>query len=140
MKECFKCHKSKEIEEFYRHPRMADGHLNKCKECTKNDVARYAKENSEKVARYMRDREKTQERKDCKKRAQIQTRLKDPQRYKARVWTGNAIRDGRVKRLPCEKCGDTKTEAHHEDYTKPENIRWLCFRHHREAHGQTTHV
>lgn len=34
---CFKCGKEKELNEYYKHPRMEDGHLNKCKECTKND-------------------------------------------------------------------------------------------------------
>lgn len=38
MKTCFKCGESKELDHYYKHPQMLDGHLNKCKDCTKRDA------------------------------------------------------------------------------------------------------
>ena len=56
MKTCFKCKKEKELTEFYVHPRMADGHLNKCKDCTKKDGIEHRKANINKVRAYDKKR------------------------------------------------------------------------------------
>jgi hypothetical protein len=48
--------------------------------------------------------------------------------------TQQAIYSGKLIRKPCEKCGDPKVEAHHEDYYKPLEIVWLCQKHHIEHH------
>lgn len=52
----------------------------------------------------------------------------------ARHEVKNALRSGRMTRLPCEKCGACPTEAHHEDYSRPLDVRWLCEPHHTEEH------
>lgn len=47
VKQCFKCGELKELNEFYKHKQMGDGHLNKCKSCTKNDAKENYSKNSE---------------------------------------------------------------------------------------------
>ena len=85
---------------------------------------------------YHRDYQKREDiRKILAERAK--ERLKNPHhrpkilaRYRAK-W---AIATGRLIRQPCEKCGNPKTQAHHDDYSKPLDVRWLCVEHHVEFH------
>jgi hypothetical protein len=42
-------------------------------------------------------------------------------------------RKGIVK-PPCEICGEEKVEAHHHDYSKPNEVNWLCRKHHKKHH------
>ena len=52
MKKCFKCQHIKPIDSFYAHKGTNDGHLNKCKSCTKVDVRTWDSNNPEKKLSY----------------------------------------------------------------------------------------
>ena len=64
-----------------------------------------------------------------RKKTDPQYRLKRSARRKV----STEIEAGRMARNPCEDCGADRSEAHHEDYAKPLDIRWLCKRCHCKA-------
>ena len=61
-------------------------------------------------------------------------RMKSDPMYKikrrAHHIVANEIKYKRLKREPCEVCSSIPSEAHHDDYNKPLNVRWLCRSHH----------
>ena len=64
-KVCFKCGQEKPITEFYKHPRMADGHVNKCKVCNKLDVKTNYADRREQYAEYEKQRYQRPERRNA---------------------------------------------------------------------------
>jgi hypothetical protein len=52
----------------------------------------------------------------------------------ARAKTKSYIRLGLMSKQPCRVCSDPEAEAHHEDYSKPHEVVWLCRKHHDELH------
>ena len=46
----------------------------------------------------------------------------------------NAIRSGKITRGDCLVCGKSDAEGHHEDYSLPFDVLWLCTLHHRRLH------
>jgi len=136
LKTCFKCSRTLEISEFYKHKAMADGHLGKCKECTKKDAyeSRHIK-HRERVLQYDRDRAKNPERKVAEAIIYARWKEQNPERRAAQIKLGNAVRGKKLSPLPCFVCGIEKTEAHHPDYSAPLDVVWLCSAHHKQAHA-----
>jgi len=135
-KKCFKCNAIKPLTDFYKHSRMADGHVNKCKECNKTDVNKNRLENLDYYRAYDKERGKLDHR---IKLATEQTRIwraQDVRRAAAHNAVARAIKKGMLNREPCKKCGAEKTEAHHEDYDKPLEIVWLCCPCHKQRHKE----
>lgn len=56
--------------------------------------------------------------------------------YNAHNAVSVARRDGAIKAMPCEKCGNPEALAHHEDYAKPLEITWLCRSCHSRRHKE----
>jgi hypothetical protein len=152
VKRCFKCLCSKPFAEFYKHAEMGDGHLNKCKECTKKDVNAHRQANLERVRGYDRMRGSTPHRvaareayaqtkqgKAAHRRAVVADALRYPARHKARVALNNAVQSGKVTPWPCEVCG-AKAHAHHPHYDAPLLVTWLCPSHHKQAHALIAEV
>lgn len=135
---CFKCGIKKPLSDFYKHDRMFDGYLNKCKECTKSDVHKNYRDNVEDKKEYEKKRNSTQERKDAAREKQRLHRANNPEKYKARTAVGNALRDKRIFKKPCEYCGsEERVQGHHKDYSKPLEVTWVCFQCHRQKeHNQ----
>lgn len=118
---CFKCNIEKPLSEFYKHPKMADGHLGKCKECTKSDVKNKYEENIQSIDYVEKERARGRD-----KYARLG--YKNTSR--------SAHRDGsNAKRYMRSKGLDIgENELHHWDYNMKYDVFILSRRAHKLIH------
>ena len=132
VKVCIVCERGLPISEFHKQKSSRDGLRGKCKECTKAYCKEYHHRNREhhriNCKQYYLDHKQ-----ECKDRVQ-EYREKHPEKRAAHALVTQAMRKGILIKQPCEVCGELKVEAHHDDYSKPLDVRWLCGVHHKEAH------
>ena len=148
-KKCINCEIIKDISEFYKHKRMSDGYLNKCKCCQKKSSAESKKRNPEKykaharkyaskddVKKRMKERRMSANGIEMAKIAQEAYRKKYPKKARAHNLFSKAVMNGQIIREnKCSICSSMlKIEAHHDDYNKPFDVRWLCELCHKDWH------
>lgn len=119
-KRCGRCGETKPLDAFQRDPRRPDGKRRECAACNTATLRTwYAHpENRARVA------------------AQIKRwQAENPEKVRAYRAVRRALASGHLTRGPCEVGGDCagRIEAHHDDYSRPLAVRWLCRKHH-EAH------
>lgn len=139
MKKCGCCHEEKSVSRFNKDSRASDGFLWECKSCRVNRVVQRAKFLTEKSPQFRAKRNIYRKKWASLHKSEIATKMRKYKKQNslkvlARNLVSRAIRAGRITRLPCEICGGA-SEAHHDDYFKPLEVRWLCKKHHNELHA-----
>jgi len=153
FKRCGKCGLTKPLGEFYEDSRGGrHGRGSRCKPCVSLAVKYWAEANParrKEIEDRWRDanperkrelaRRWSAENAEAVRRSHERSLERFPERRQARVALGHAVESGRiVKPACCEECG-APTEsrllhAHHEDYSKPLEVEWLCVGCHTARH------
>lgn len=115
LKPCSHCREWKPLDAFYHSRKRCDSRHNNCKICE-------------------RLRDKRRRELGSLQKAINGWRKRNPQAVAAHNIVRNAIRRGDLQRLPCLVCGNQRSHAHHEDYSKPLDVLWFCQAHHVEHH------
>ncbi len=147
VKKCNTCGEKLALSLFYRHSGNTDGRLGRCKECHKAGVRAAREARPEHYREFDKKRASLPHRIAARKayaatdqgieatrRGQFAWIERNPEKRKAHIALNNALRDKRIERLSCEICGEERSEAHHNDYSNPLGVRWLCKKHHIEIH------
>jgi hypothetical protein len=119
---------------------MADEHLNKCKECTKEYItSRRRGEARARILAYDRARAQTPERKELNKQESRKYYREHPNRRQALTEFERAKKRGElIAPETCSICGESgNIHGHHEDYSKPLEVEWLCEHCHRTLRHRT---
>lgn len=103
-----------------------------CKPCLVKSSKEYVERNREKKRKWNLDYSKRNSDKFFKKNKEYKEKYSDKKMAHQKVQT--ALRNGSLMRKLCEICNSEKAHAHHEDYSSPLDVIWLCHRHHMERH------
>lgn len=146
---CRKCAISKPISEFSKDSKQEDKKNKECRACIadrwkahkekdpERQVKRwrkYADANNEKLKQKSKDYRKFSKDQEREYRKQYKIDYAPKIDAKNAVWSH--LMTGRMIKMPCEVCGSTKADAHHDDYAKPLDVRWLCRKHHSAWHSK----
>ena len=135
-KTCFKCNRTLPKTAFYKHPMMADGLLGKCKKCTKTDTRINRRNHLEYYRAYDSDRAQQQHRKKLSTENTARNRKEIKGYQAAHSAVSRNIRNGKLVKLACQMCGSRQNvHAHHDDYSLPLDVMWLCAEHHKARHA-----
>jgi hypothetical protein len=148
MKKCRSCGLAKSENHFYK---QANGTLMPdCKPCRIEKVKANRLANIDRYRAYDKDRDGTPHRVEARKIYSVTAKGRaaagkakrrfaelNPVKRAAHIAVANALKTGALVRLPCDGCG-RKAQAHHDDYSKPLSVRWLCASHHSEWHKHNT--
>jgi hypothetical protein len=142
-RQCRCCNQTLSLDSFYTSDK------NKCKECIKASVRANRAKNAEYYKEFDRQRADLPHRVKARKEysqteaykqshLEANKRYKDsyPEKHKAKTAVNNALKSRELTKQPCEICGDSKSEGHHEDYGKPLDVTWLCDAHHKARHRE----
>jgi len=151
MKICSKCGEEKEYREFYKIVRGVGGVRGECKKCCNKKSNKYHKENREidlvRMKNY-RESHKEERKEYCKNNAEklranhSKWRKSNPNKKQAQGFARTALFNGKIKKQEfCSKCGsDYLVQMHHEDYTKPLDVVFLCKYCHMQRHQELKEI
>lgn len=142
---CKECGETKPLDDFPKYKANGkSGRRHKCKLCWNAQWTpviiehnkRYYHENKNGYRDRQKSRTLQQKRrrpKDHQRRNRKYEKL-HPERAAAKRAVMIAVRSGNIIPQPCEVCGKSSAQAHHDDYSKPLEVLWLCRFHHGERH------
>jgi hypothetical protein len=126
MPVCPMCKKEKPFEAFYPSSSKRNKRATYCIMCEKE----YSKK------RRLAGLEKKKDYKSLRHKEYVKMyKLKNPEKVFAGDTLRNSIKLGKNKKQPCEICGNPKSQGHHDDYSKPLDVVWLCQEHHTWIHS-----
>lgn len=135
MKLCNTCELFKDESKFHKRKESNDGLSAKCKTCQKVYDKLRATAPHRKLAREIYAQ--TEQGRLAGNKSKAAYAKRNPEKIKAHSKVLYHIRAGNLVPQPCEQCGtENNIHAHHDDYSKPLNVRWLCVVHHKQYHAK----
>ncbi len=134
MKKCTRCKEEKNSSEFQKRAMSRDGLTSACKKCLSGyDKSRALLPHRVQARKNYLNTEKGRASSGRAKKRWAESNVV---KRAAHIILGNALRSGGIVKLDkCEECGsDKKLHGHHDDYSQPLGVRWLCTKCHTEWH------